>query len=150
MPALPPERPSNNDCSNSFGQPRNHFVRERPVFLKRKRTKDQELRRDADKLPNIIVNDILTGSHGSLGLVLRAVPRLRCCSRACAIANRYETRPNVPALAQEWRQAPLTRHGVLPKQDKPPPPHSELEPSTGPFYMKWSHDNPSNRRINAF
>ena len=26
VPALPPGRPSKNDCSNSFGEPRNHFV----------------------------------------------------------------------------------------------------------------------------
>ena len=54
----PPERPSKNDCSNSFGQPRNHFAQltRQPIF-RILRTR----------------NITAIGPHGLLGLVLRAL-----------------------------------------------------------------------------
>ena len=76
-PPPPPERPSKNDCSNSFGRPRNHFVQaqltRQPIFrILRKRT--QRTRNDR--------NITAVGPHGLLGLVLRAVHS--CFFRDCA------------------------------------------------------------------
>ena len=50
VPALPPRWSSKNDCSNSFGEPRNHFVpppatARLPIFLRRRRTRNKRFPR---------------------------------------------------------------------------------------------------------